>query len=87
MSLPNAKTRAIIVIVMVLLSKKTTVGSIIIDSGDVKMSKTSIEINRDNLYLADYNSASKTIHNPDNSINQAILDFLYRLFVEVVLHD
>lgn len=51
------------------------------------MSKTSIEINRDNLYLADYNSASKTIHNPDNSINQAILDFLYRLFVEVVLHD
>ncbi len=51
------------------------------------MSKISIQINRDNLYLADYDSASKTVHSTDNSINQVILNFLYRLFWEVVLHD
>ena len=51
------------------------------------MSKITMEISRENLYLADYDSASKTIHSTDNSIDQIILNFLYRLFVEVVLLD
>jgi hypothetical protein len=87
MSLPNAKTQTIIVIVMVSPSKKTTAGSIIIDSEGVKMSKISIKINRNNLYVADYDSASKTVHSNDDFTNRVAFDFLYRLFVEVVLRD
>ena len=83
----NAKTQATADIVLESLSKKTTAGSITIDSEVVKMSKISIEINRDNLYLADYDSASKLIHSNDDFINQIALNFLYRLFVEVVLRD
>lgn len=51
------------------------------------MFKITTEISRDNLYLADYDSASKLIHSNDDFINQIALNFLYRLFVEVVLRD
>lgn len=51
------------------------------------MSKISIKINRNNLYVADYDSASKTVHSNDDFTNRVAFDFLYRLFVEVVLRD
>ena len=48
------------------------------------MSKVSVHISRDNLYLADYNSAT-TVVSDDGCCNRITLDFLYRLFAEVIL--
>lgn len=50
------------------------------------MSKVSVHITRENLYLSKFSSAT-TVISDDGCCTKITLDFLYRLFAEVVFSD
>lgn len=57
---------------------------IIVDVEVVKMSKIAVHITRENLYLSKFSSAT-TVISDDGCCTKITLDFLYRLFTEVIL--